>query len=103
MVPSLFYDGTLWDVYRAILSDIADDIEWLRRNPAYYEIGSDIFPYMQNAMITEALGMDKALNRTTLVMMCEAFVGNTHWDNTEESTIRQVTIQRFAEKVCADA
>ena len=94
-------NDTSWKGYRAILSDITDDISWLRRNPAYYEVGLDIFPYMQNAMITEALGTDKKLNPTTLLLMCDAFVVSARWEDPDESTIRRDT-QEFAARVCED-
>ena len=88
--------------YKAVLSDIHEDMKWLRSNPYYgrlYKL-SDNIHYAQNALVAEI--ENPSAEGQTLHFMCELYVrdDNESWkDSGNTSAITQDLI-KLAKILC---
>ena len=72
-----------WTAYRKALDSIEDDIRWLRTNPFYKRIPSEIaVATLQNRLIREATEDDCMANNDTLHLICRIFVESGELEKT---------------------
>ncbi len=93
-----------WEAYRRILDDLQKDIRWLRTNPLYGRIQRDTqdLVFVQNRLVTEAVGEALAAGDSALYFMCKVFVESGEWGKTKTTDKDAVTnaVHDFANLNC---
>ena len=93
-------DDTAWKAYRRILTDMSEDIAWLRRNPSYGRIHADLFPHIQNFLVEESLSVAEAPNKRTLNAMCQLYIDEKLWPIPAYQERHARDVYEFATRLC---
>lgn len=95
-------DPHVWKVYRMIMTDIVEDIRWLRTNPIYAEIVEETtnLPFLQNHLVAEAEGSEAGASPMVLRLMCEMFLESDRWQVSDDADGTVADVQAFARRLC---
>ena len=102
-VPLASDDPEVWEGYREIISDIREDIRWLRTNPLYGEMqqNTSALIFAQNLLAAESVRKSKAADKRSLHFMCDLYVTQSGlWRTPIEDPVAE-DIQTFAKRLCA--